>query len=141
MTPADRQQPVDTRQPSRLCHYADEPGRRPHCTLTATVQISAIPLCPSCNAARSTLRKGQPIVPLPPGPAIDVLDWVATAHHQATTANTTLSAAVTQARQTGTPWSAIGAQLGLTRQGAQQRFTPPPPRTDLHHARTRGQNS
>jgi hypothetical protein len=120
MTGPHRQRPVDTPRP---CHYADDPARRPRCTLTATIQIGAVALCASCNAARSTLGKGQTPVPLPPGPAFDVLGWVATAHQQARAAEATLTAAVTRARQTGASWTVIGAQLGLSRQGAQQRFT------------------
>ena len=120
VTSPRRQQPVDS---PRRCHYADDPARRPRCTLTATVQYGAVALCPSCNAARSTLGKGQTPVPLPAGPAFDVLGWVATAHQQAGAAEATLAAAVTRARQAGATWSVIGAQLGVSRQGAQQRFT------------------
>ena len=105
------------------CYYAGDPTRRPACTLTATVRLGAVALCASCNTTRSTLGKGQTPIPLPPGPAFDVLGWVATAHQQAAAAEATLAAAVTRARQTGASWSAIGNQLGLSRQGAQQRFT------------------
>ena len=122
-----RQRPVDS---PRRCHYADDPALRPRCTLTATVRYGAVALCPSCNAARSTLGKGQAPVRLSAGPAFDVLGWVATAHQQAgaaeatlAAAEATLAAAVTRARQGGAPWSVIGAQLGVSRQGAQQRFT------------------
>ena len=128
-----RQQPVDS---PRRCHYADDPAARPWCTLTATVQYGAVALCPSCNAARSTLGKGQTPVRLPAGRAFDVLGWVTTAHQQAGAAEATLDAAVTRARQRGATWSMIGAQLGVSRQGAQQRFTSsmtatkrPPPTT------------
>ena len=120
MTSPRRQQPVDS--PLR-CYYADDPARRPRCTLTATLQLGAVALCSSCNAARSTLGKGQRPVPLPPGQAFDVLGWVATAYQQAGAAEATLVAAVTRARQTGASWTVIGEQLGITRQGAQQRFT------------------
>jgi hypothetical protein len=65
-----RQQPVDSQ---RLCYYAGDPVRRPRCTLTATVRLGAIMLCASCNTARSTMGKGQTPVPLPAGPAFDVL--------------------------------------------------------------------
>ena len=115
-----RQRPVDS---PRRCHYADDPALRPRCTLTATVRYGAVALCPSCNAARSTLGKGQAPVRLSAGPAFDVLGWVATAHQQAGAAEATLAAAVTRARQGGATWSVIGAQLGVSRQGAQQRFT------------------
>jgi len=120
MTSPRRQQLVDS---PRLCYYAGDPTRRPRCTLTATVQLGAIMLCASCNTTRSTLGKGQPPVPLPAGRPFDVLGWVTTAHQQAQAAEATLATAVTRARQTGASWTAIGAQLGLTRQGAQQRFT------------------
>jgi hypothetical protein len=115
-----RQPPVDS---PRRCHYAEDPARRPWCTLTATLRYGAVALCPSCNAVRSTLGKGQTPVPLPAGPAFDVLGWVASAHQQAGAAEATLAAAVTRARQGGATWSTIGAQLGVSRQGAQQRFT------------------
>ncbi len=101
MTSPGRQQPVDT---PLACYYADDPARRPRCTLTAT-------------------GKGQTPVPLPAGAAFDVLGWVATAHQQANAAEATLAAAVTRARQAGASWLLIGAQLGVSRQGAQQRFT------------------
>ena len=114
-----RQPPVDS---PRRCHYADDPALRPRCTLTATLRYGAVALCPSCNAARSTLGKGQAPVRLSAGRAFDVLGWVATAHQQAGAAEATLAAAVTRARQAGASWTVIGAQLGLTRQGAHQRF-------------------
>jgi hypothetical protein len=120
MTQPRCQQPVDT---ALLCYYADDPARRPGCTLTATVRFGAIRLCPYCCARRSTLGKGQRPVRLPPGPAVDVLDWVAGAHEQSTAAQRNLTAAVTRARQTGATWTLIGAQLGISRQAAQQRFT------------------
>ena len=125
MTSQRCQQPVDT---PPACYYANDPAGRPACTLTATIRLGNVALCPSCNAARSTLGKGQTPVPLPPAPTFDVLGWVATAHQQASAAEATLAAAVTRARQTGTPWSVIGAQLGISRQGAQQRFTRAPTR-------------
>lgn len=115
-----RQESVDT---AVRCHYADDPVRRPRCDLTATVRYGTVALCPSCQAARSTLGKGQPPVPLPTGPPLDVLDWIATAHEQTIAADRTLTAAVTRARQSGTSWTAIGTQLGVSRQAAQQRFT------------------
>ena len=120
MTSPPRQRPVDTAQ---ACYYADAPAARPTCTLTATIRLGAVSLCASCNAARSTLGKGQTPVPLRPGPIVDALGWVATAHKQANAAEATLAAAVTRARQAGASWSVIGTQLGVSRQGAQQRFT------------------
>jgi len=119
VTGPERQQPVDT---ALACYYAGDPALRPRCTLTATVRLGAVMLCASCNAARSSLGKGQHPVPLPAEPELDVLGWVATAQQQARAAEATLAAAVTRAHQTGASWTAIGAKLGLTRQGAQQRF-------------------
>ncbi|MGI8697635.1 MAG: hypothetical protein ACR2J0_00595 [Mycobacteriales bacterium] len=72
------------------------------------------------------MGKGQPPVTLS-GPDLDILDWIKTADQHATAAEHTLAAAVTRARQTGHPWSTIGAQLGISRQAAQQRFTPATP--------------
>jgi len=123
VTNPHRQRPVDTPQ---ACYYAGDPAHRPACTLTATIQLGTVALCESCNAARSTLGKGQTPVQLRPGSPFDVLSWVATAHQQANAAEATLAAAVTRARQGGASWSVIGAQLGISRQGAQQRFTPAP---------------
>ena len=120
MTSPGRQRPVDT---PRRCHYAADPTRRPYCTLTATLRYATLALCPSCHATRSTVGKGQRAVPLPPGPEVDVLAWVATAHEHTNAAERALAAAVTRARQTGASWAVIGAQLGVSRQGAQQRFT------------------
>jgi hypothetical protein len=120
MTSPRRQRPVDT---PRRCHYAADPASRPHCTLTATLRYGTLALCPSCHATRSTVGKGQRAVPLPPGPDIDVLAWVATAAEHTNAAEAALAAAVTRARQAGASWAVIGTQLGVSRQGAQQRFT------------------
>ncbi len=105
------------------CHYATDPIRRPHCTLTAVVRYGELALCSSCQSRRSTLGKGQPAMALPPAPALDVLAWVADTYQTAVAAEHALTTAVTRARQSGQPWSAIGTQLGITRQAAQQRFT------------------
>src|SRR5674476_984743 len=129
-----RQQPVES---ALACHYAHDPARRPGCTRPATVQYGAVALCASCNAARSTLGKGQTPVPLPAGVVFDVLGWVATAHQQANAAEATLAAAVTRARQGGASWTVIGAQLGVSRQGAQQRFTVRPPVSQRSRLRAR----
>lgn len=124
-----RQRGIDT--PPR-CHYADKPASRPRCTLTATIRYGTLALCPSCNTRRSTIGKGQSPVPLPDAGPLDVLAWIATAHEQATTADQVLTAAITRARQNGQPWSAIAAQLGITRQAAHQRFT----RASAHESTT-----
>jgi len=120
VTTRNRQRPVDT---AVVCHYADDPVSRPQCTLTATVTFGAVALCPSCQARRSSLGKGQPPRPLAPSPQLDVLDWISTAHEQTKNAERHLTAAVARARQNGASWSVIGTQLGISRQAAQQRFT------------------
>lgn len=61
------------------------------------MRFAALALCPSCYAARSTVGKGQPAIPLPPGPDVDVLAWIATAYEHTNTAERTLAAAVTRA--------------------------------------------
>ena len=86
------------------------------------MRYGAVALCPTCQARRSTVGKGQPPLPLPPGPPVDVLAWVATAHQQTNDTQRALAAAVTRARQAGASWSLIGVQLGVSRQAAQQRF-------------------
>lgn len=107
------------------CSHATDPARRPDCTLNATVQFGAVALCGPCASRRSTVGKGRPGMPLPPSPPIDLLNWITTAQHDATTAEQALNAAITRARQAGVTWSAIGTQLGVSKQAAQQRFTPP----------------
>ena len=104
------------------CSHATDPDRRPHCALTATVRFGTITLCGPCTSRRSTVGKGQPGTPLPPSPPLDLSSWIAAAQHDADAAEHTLRAAVTRARQAGLPWTAIGAQLGVSRQAAQQRF-------------------
>ena len=122
MTAPARQPAVDTPVP---CHYAADPARRPRCTLTAAVRVGAIPLCRPCLAAASTLGKGEPAIPLRPGPPTGALDQITAAGQQLAAAHAGLAAAVTRARQAGYPWSAIGASLGISRQAAQQRFSTP----------------
>ena len=45
--------------------------------------------------------------------------------NQAITAQHTLTASVSRARQAGHSWSTIGTRLGITKQAAQQRFAAP----------------
>jgi hypothetical protein len=106
------------------CSHATDPDRRPHCALTATIRFGAVALCGPCASRRSTVGKGQPGVALPPSPTIDLRSWIAAAQHDANAAERTLRAAVSRARQAGLAWSVIGAQLGVSRQAAQQRFAP-----------------
>jgi hypothetical protein len=116
-----RQRRLDTAAPL-LCHYACDPARRPGRTLTADVLIGQIALCRPCTQARSTLGKGSLPTPLPPGPAFDVLDWVAQADAAVRQAQHHLATTVTRARQNGRTWAQIAGRLGVTRQAAQQRF-------------------
>jgi hypothetical protein len=120
--PARHRQPrIDTAAPL-LCHYASDPARRPGCTLTAEVLTGQIALCRPCAQARSTLGKGTPPLPLPPGPAFDALDWITQADAAVRQAQSHLATTVTRARQNGHSWAQIAARLGVTRQAAQQRF-------------------
>jgi hypothetical protein len=120
--PRARQRGPDTPNPVR-CHYAGDPARRPHCALTAQIALGPVALCGSCAGARSTLGKGTVPAALPPGPAIDVLDWVADADASVRQARADLAAAVTRARSRGRSWTQIAGRLGITRQAAQQRFS------------------
>jgi hypothetical protein len=121
--PARRRQRGPDTPAAVACYYAGDPVLRPHCTLTAEVRLGPVALCGSCAAARSTLGKGIAPQPLPPGPAIDVLDWVADAEASIRQARRGLHAAVTRARSQGRSWAQIAARLGITRQAAQQRFS------------------
>jgi hypothetical protein len=119
--PRRRQRGPDTPAAVR-CHYAGDPVLRPRCTLTAEVRLGPIVLCGSCAGARSTLGKGIIPAALPPGPELDVLDWVTNARAAASQARRDLHAAVTRARSQGRSWTQIAGRLGITRQAAQQRF-------------------
>jgi hypothetical protein len=104
------------------CYYAGDPARRPHCTLTAEIALGNVALCGSCARARSTLGKGTTARPLPPGPPLDVLNWVTDASAAASQARRHLAAAITRARSQGRTWTQIASRLGISRQAAQQRF-------------------
>ena len=120
MTGPRRQRGVDT---ALRCLHATDRVLRPHCTVTATVQVGTIALCPSCHRRRSSVGKGQPSVTLPAGPTVDLLAWISTAHEALQEAEQALLAAITRARQNGASWTEIGTHLGVSRQAAQQRFT------------------
>ena len=121
-TPARRQDKPDTATAAIRCHYAGDPARRPHCTLTASALHDLVPLCGSCAQARSTLGKGTVSQPLPPTRELDVLAWITEADTATRQAHRTLTAAVTRARTQGHTWTQIASQLGVTRQAAHQRF-------------------
>lgn len=115
-----RQRTLDTR-PTR-CTYAARPALRPHCHLTAVVTYDTLALCADCDQRRSTLGKGVNPRRLPPQDPLDVLGWVAHANQQLHQAQAELAAAVWRARTQQHSWNAIGAELNITRQAAQQRF-------------------
>jgi hypothetical protein len=116
--PARRRQRGPDTPAAVACHYAGDPVLRPHCTLTAEIRLGPVALCGSCAAARSTLGKGIIPAALPPGPAIDVLDWVTDAEASIRQARRDLHAAITRARSQGRSWTQIAARLGITRQAA-----------------------
>jgi hypothetical protein len=128
LPPRGRQRGPDTPAAVR-CYYAGDPARRPHCALTAEIALGPVALCGPCAAARSTLGKGTVPAALPPGPQVDVLDWVTDADDAVRQASRDLAAAVTRARSRGRTWAQIAGRLGITRQAARQRFTraPRPP--------------
>lgn len=109
--------------PRQPCCYATDPHTRPDCALTPVVAFGAVHLCASCAVQRSTLGKGQPAKPLHAA-EIDVLNWLGTAEQDLRTARDVLLAAAQRARQHGHSWQTIGDQLGISRQAAQQRFSP-----------------
>ena len=106
------------------CIYALRPADRPRCQLTANVTYGGgIALCPTCDAQRSTLGKGQ--TRRLPGTEPDPIALLADARLHLIDAQEQLQAAVIRARQYHTTWAAIARALGTTRQAAQQRFTRP----------------
>lgn len=113
----------------RSCYNANrQQAQRPHCEQLATVVYGPIALCAACDRRRSTVAKGTTRRHLPdPRP----LTRIRPARRAVQTAEAELAATVTAARAAGHPWSAIAAALGISRQAAQQRFTPnqhrPPP--------------
>ncbi len=117
------------------CYYAAEPARRPRCTLAAEVMAGPIPLCGSCAAARSTLGKAGPLVPLPPGPPPDVLAWISQAHAAVGNANGTWPRPSPEHAPAGTAGPRSHASPASTRQAAQQRFGHQPPPRPVPSAR------
>ncbi len=111
----------------RRCHYATDPATRPDCAITAAIGYGPTALCRPCDTRRSTLGKGHPSRPLAPAGPIDPLQLIGDAHTELRRAERELAGAVHRARQHRQPWTAIGEQLGITRQAAQQRFTRAPP--------------
>jgi len=127
VTPHPRQPVLDS--PSTHCVHATDPTGRPDCELTAVIRFGNVALCAACQQRRSSVGKGQRPVALATGPTISILGWITTAHQQVADADQALRAAVTRARRSGHSWTAIGTQLSISRQAAQQRFTEPRRRT------------
>ena len=95
---------------ARACYYA---GTRPDCQVLAAVRYGQLALCATCDQRRSTLGKGIVPAALPPGPAVDVLHWVAQSCLAAGQASRDLDAAVTRARSAGCSWATIATQMGI----------------------------
>jgi hypothetical protein len=102
------------------CHYATDAGKavRPHCQGVAVVEYGPMALCATCDAMRSAVGRTQVGRPLP-GPELAALVDAARA---LAVAEQAVVDAVTRARAAGASWAHIGDALGLTRQGAQQRW-------------------
>ncbi len=117
--PASRQQALTA---GLDCYYADPARRnpRPHCERVAVVAYGTIVLCSACDKMRSAVGKGVAPRALP-GAELHQLIAAAQAlahaeHH--------LNDAVRLARRAGASWGQIGDALGVTRQAAQQRWSP-----------------
>jgi len=54
------------------------------------------------------------------GPEFHVLGWAATAHQEAVRPKPPWSPPLAESARGGAPWTATGAQLGLSGQGAQE---------------------
>jgi len=101
------------------CYYTERPTDRPACEVLGVVRYGPITLCRDCDRRRSAVGKAMSPVRLPdPAALLEVL----AARDACRQAEIHLREAVRAARCAGQPWSAIGAVLGITRQGAQQRF-------------------
>jgi len=104
------------------CYYASQQNdhvTRHDCTGLASVVYGPLALCKSCDLRRSAVgRSTVGRLLADPESLVDVL----AARERAAEAEAALAAAVARARGAGHRWSAIGTVLGLSRQGAQQRF-------------------
>lgn len=108
------------------CHYASGDTRRaamrPDCQGLAAVAYGPIALCASCDQRRSAVGKATPPRHLPDPAALLALRPAQTA---ASDAAAVVADTVSAARHAGHSWSAIAAALGVSRQAAHQRFSPP----------------
>jgi hypothetical protein len=104
------------------CYYAAAERRpaRPHCQGVAAIAYGPIALCRSCDTMRSAVGRTHAPTPLP-GAELHQLIAAARAlahaeHH--------LTHTLRQARAAGASWTQIGDALGISRQAAQQRWSP-----------------
>lgn len=101
------------------CYYANhERELRPDCEGVAAVAYGPIVLCAACDLRRSAVGKGTLPRPVPGG----ALNHLADAAHSSAEADRLLSGAAHAARRAGASWAQIGDAVGLSRQGAQQRW-------------------
>jgi hypothetical protein len=104
------------------CYYAGDPTR-PECQVHAVVAYGPVALCSSCDQRRSTVGKGMAPRRLGPNSARrQALQAIEAARHRLTEAEVELARAVALARSSGCSWSQLGQALGVSRQGAQQRY-------------------
>lgn len=106
---------------SLRCHYATPTGApqadRPHCQRIAVVSYGAIALCAMCAAMASAVTRG--FRRALPGAELSALIVAAGVLEQA---EAQVAQAVAAARAAGASWSQVGDAVGVSRQGAQQRW-------------------
>lgn len=124
MDTQDPNSPLSTRQQlltaALRCHYADNATNigRPHCQGAAVVAYGPIALCDPCDKMRSAVGRTHAPRRLPGAELAALIDAArALAQAEAHIAET-----VSLARAAGASWSQISDAVGLTRQGAQQRW-------------------
>ena len=117
------------------CHYVTRPEDRPYCQFLAVVRYNTIALCGECDLRRSAVGKGT--APIRLADAATLLELMAR-RDTCKRAEAALFEAVSSARRSNQPWSAVGAVLGTSRQAAQQRFSSVTECTDAASATTRG---
>jgi len=102
------------------CHYADRTGNieRPHCQGLAVVAYGPIALCATCDKMRSAVGRTHAPRRLPGAELTALIDAARTLAQ----AEAQAAVAVGLARAAGASWSHVGDALGLSRQGAQQRW-------------------
>jgi hypothetical protein len=126
-TPAATRQQLLTA--AMRCYYANGATNieRPRCQGLAVVAYGPIALCDMCDKMRSAVGRTHPPRRLP-GAEIAVLIDAARTLAQA---QADLDIAVRRARTAGASWNQIGDAVGLSRQGAQQRWAHLPDRSEM----------